>query len=191
MLYVSNKPETCFDFFLGIVFSLSCGIFPVHAVSVGIAAIREGKPIFTDVRMVAVGINYHLTQEFGCSVHCALDEPGMMKQAQEEGVTRSAGAIRWLGRKLDGAIVVIGNAPTALLALLDLIDSGDVRPALVVGMPVGFVQAEESKAELTKRDVPYITVEGTRGGSAMAIATVNALLKLAQDKKKWKCDKSS
>jgi precorrin-8X/cobalt-precorrin-8 methylmutase len=154
--------------------------FHTNAVSAGIAAIREGKPIFTDVRMVAVGINYHLAQEFSCSIHCALDEPGMMKQAQEESVTRSAGAIRCLGRKLDGAIVIIGNAPTALLALLDLIDSGDVLPSLVVGMPVGFVQARESKAELIKQNIPYITIEGTRGGSAVAIATVNALLNLAR-----------
>ena len=154
--------------------------FHTNAVSAGIAAIHEGKPMFTDVRMVAVGINYHLAQEFGCSIHCALDGPSMMRQSQDESVTRSAGAIRCLGRKLDGAIVAIGNAPTALLALLDLIDSGDVLPVLIVGMPVGFVQAEESKAELTKRDMPYITIEGTRGGSAVAIATVNALLNLAR-----------
>ena len=153
--------------------------FHTNAVSAGIDAIREGKPIFTDVRMVAVGINYHLAQKFGCSIHCALDGPGMMRQAQEESVTRSAGAIHCLGRKLDGAIVVIGNAPTALLALLDLIDSGDVLPSLVVGIPVGFVQARESKAELMKRNIPYITIEGTQGGSAVAIATVNALLNLA------------
>jgi len=152
-----------------------------NAVSAGMAAIGEGKPIFTDVRMVAVGINHHLAQEFGLSIHCALDEPGMMKQAQEEGATRAAAAIRCLGTRLNGAIIAIGNAPTALLALLGLIDGGDVLPALVVGMPVGFVQARESKAELMKQDVPYITIEGTRGGSATAVATVNALLKLARE----------
>jgi len=157
------------------------GLIRLHpnAVSAGIAAISEGKPIFTDVRMVAVGINHHLAQEFSCSIHCALDEPDVMKQAQKECATRSAAAIRCLGTRLNGAIITIGNAPTALLALLDLIDSGDILPALVVGMPVGFVQAIESKAELVKRDIPYITIEGTRGGSAVAIATVNALLKLA------------
>ena len=151
------------------------------AVSAGIAAIGEGKSIFTDVRMVAVGINHHLAQEFGLSIHCALDELGMMKQAQEEGATRAAAAIRCLGTRLNGAIIAIGNAPTALLALLGLIDGGDVLPALVVGMPVGFVQARESKAELMKQDIPYITIEGTRGGSATAVATVNALLKLARE----------
>ncbi len=155
--------------------------FHTNAVSAGIDTIRQGKPIFTDVRMVAVGINPHLTQEFGCSIHCALDELNTMGQAQEEGVTRNAAAIRFLGRKLDGAIVTIGNAPTALLALLELIDSGDVLPSLVVGMPVGFVQARESKADLIKRNIPYITIEGTRGGSAVATATVNALLNLARE----------
>ena len=151
-----------------------------NAVSAGIAAIGEGKTIFTDVRMVAVGINHHLAQEFGCSIRCALDEPNMIKQAQEEGITRAATAIHCLGTRLNGAIIAIGNAPTALLALLGLIDGGDVLPALVVGIPVGFVQARESKAELMKRDIPYITIEGTRGGSATAVATVNALLKLAR-----------
>jgi precorrin-8X/cobalt-precorrin-8 methylmutase len=80
---------------------------------------------------------------------------------------------------LSGAVIAIGNAPTALLALIDLIDTKEVNPALVVGMPVGFVQAKESKTELMKRDTPYISIAGTRGGSAMAAATVNALLKIA------------
>jgi precorrin-8X/cobalt-precorrin-8 methylmutase len=151
-----------------------------NAVSAGIAAIRQGKPIFTDVRMVAVGINHHLARKFGCSIHCAFDEPDVMRQAPEKSTTRSAAAVRSLGMRLSGVIVAIGNAPTALLALLDLIDGRDVLPALVVGMPVGFVQARESKAELMKRDIPYITIEGTRGGSAAAVATINALLKLTR-----------
>jgi precorrin-8X/cobalt-precorrin-8 methylmutase len=151
-----------------------------NAVSAGITAVGEGKPIFTDVKMVAVGINRRLAAEFGCSIYCALDEQSMMRQAQNENVTRSAAALRCLGTRLNGAIIAIGNAPTALLTLLDLIDGGDVLPAVIVGMPVGFVQAEESKAELVKRDIPYITIEGTRGGSAAAVATVNALLNLAQ-----------
>lgn len=154
--------------------------FHPNAVSAGIAAIGGGEPIFTDVRMVAVGINRHLAQKFGCSVHCAFDEPDVMRQAQDQGTTRSAAAVRSLGMRLNGAIIVIGNAPTALLTLLELIDGADVLPALVVGMPVGFVQASESKAELMKQDIPYISIEGTRGGSAVAIATVNALLKLAR-----------
>ena len=151
-----------------------------NSVSAGIAAIGEGRPIFTDVRMVAVGINHRLAQDFGCSIHCALEEQDVMEQAQEKSTTRAAAAIRGLGSRINGAIIAIGNAPTALLTLLDLTDGGGVLPALVVGMPVGFVQAKESKAELMNRDIPYITIDGNRGGSATAVATVNALLKLAR-----------
>lgn len=153
--------------------------FHSRAVSRGIDAIRRGTPISTDVKMVAIGINHQLAEKFGCSIGCPLDEPGVIRQAQEENVTRAAAAMRYLGKDLDGAIVAIGNAPTALFALVDLIDGGDVLPAVIVGTPVGFVGAKESKMELMKRDVPYITVAGTRGGSALAVATVNALLSLA------------
>ena len=153
--------------------------FHSRAIPCGIDAIRGGRPIFTDVKMVAIGINHQLAEEFGCSVSCALDEPGVIEEAQEEGITRSAAAVRHLGKELDDAIVAIGNAPTALSALVSLIDGGDVLPAVVVGMPVGFVGAKESKMELMKRDVPYITVEGNRGGSTLAVATINALLSLA------------
>jgi precorrin-8X/cobalt-precorrin-8 methylmutase len=154
--------------------------FHPNAVSSGIAAIRQGKPIFTDVRMVAAGINHYLAHKFGCSIHCAFDEPDVMRQSPKKSTTSSAAAVRSLGMRLSGVIVAIGNAPTALLTLLDLIDSRGVHPSLVVGTPVGFVQAKESKAELMKQDIPYITIEGTRGGSAAAVATVNALLNLAQ-----------
>ncbi|MFC1943838.1 precorrin-8X methylmutase, partial [Chloroflexota bacterium] len=152
--------------------------FSPSAISSGLSAMLKGSPIFTDVRMVTVGINTHLAESCGCSLSCAMDEAEGLKQVKREGVTRTAAAMRHLGTRLNGAVVAIGNAPTALQALLDLIDGGEIKPALVVGMPVGFVQAKESKEELMKRDVPYITVVGTRGGSAMAVATVNALLKI-------------
>lgn len=152
--------------------------FHPDAVACGATTIRAGRPIFTDVRMVAAGLNRYLAQQFGCSVHCALDESKAMKQVADENNTRSATAFRSLGTRLNNALVVIGNAPTALLALVNLIDKG-VLPSLVVGMPVGFVQAEESKTELTKRSVPYIIIMGRRGGSPAAAATVNALLYLA------------
>lgn len=147
------------------------------AVPEGIAALKEGRPIFTDVRMVASGISEQVARQFGCSIRCALDEGTMT--SQDKSTTRSAAAISALGEKLDNAIVAIGNAPTALIALIELIDKGIAKPRLVVGMPVGFVQAGESKANLMKRDVPYITIEGRRGGSSAAVATVNALLHLA------------
>jgi precorrin-8X/cobalt-precorrin-8 methylmutase len=154
--------------------------FHPQAVSAGIAAIHQGKPIFTDIRMVLAGINHHLARRFGCSIHCAFDEPEVIRQVPDRSTTRSAAAIRSLGMRLHDAIVAIGNAPTALFTLLDLVGSRGVQPALVVGMPVGFVQAKESKAELMKQDIPCITIEGTRGGSAAAVATVNALLNLAR-----------
>lgn len=153
------------------------------AISSGLSPIDKGSPIFTDVRMVAAGINKRLAEACGCLVSCAMDEAKELEQTKETSITRAAAALRNLGKRLDGAIVVIGNAPTALMALLDLIDNSAVKPALVVGMPVGFVQAKESKDELMKREIPYITIVGTRGGSAMAVATINALLKMAVDRK--------
>jgi precorrin-8X/cobalt-precorrin-8 methylmutase len=152
--------------------------FSPSALPSGLNAIAEGSPIFTDARMVAAGINAHMAEAFGCPILCALDEvEGGNNSAGRS--TRAAAAIRYLGKRLNGAIVVIGNAPTALLTLLELVDNDGIRPALIVGMPVGFVQARESKYELMKRDVPYITLAGTRGGSAVAAATVNVLLKMA------------
>ncbi len=155
--------------------------FSPSAISSGLSAIAKGSPIFTDVQMVAAGINRHLAEACRCPVACAMDGT---RGAGEENATRAAAAMRHLGRKLNGAIVAIGNAPTALMALLDLVDHKGIKPALVVGMPVGFVQAKESKDELMKRDIPYVTITGTRGGSAMAVATVNALLKIAVERKR-------
>ena len=156
--------------------------FSPSAIPCGLSAIVKGKPIFTDIRMVAVGINNHLAKGCGCRISCALEEAERQEWGQEDGLTRTATAMHHLGTRLNGAIVAIGNAPTALLALLDLIEREEVKPALVVGMPVGFVQAKESKEALMKRDIPYITITGTRGGSAMAAATVNALLIIAVEK---------
>lgn len=157
--------------------------FSPSAISSGLDAIGSGSSIFTDVSMVAVGINSSLAEESGCPVVCALAEAGVLKSVEPAGNTRASAAIRCLGTRLNGSVVAIGNAPTALLALLDLIDHKQISPSLVIGMPVGFVQAEESKDELMKREIPYITIKGTRGGSALAAAAVNTLLKLACGKK--------
>ena len=157
--------------------------FSPSAISSGLSAIAKGSPILTDVRMVAAGINDRLVEMCGCALSCAMDEAKGLIQMKESNITRAGAAMHHLGARLNGAIVAIGNAPTALLALLDLVDHKEIKPALVVGMPVGFVQAKESKDELMKRDIPYITVAGTRGGSAMTVATVNALLKVAVERK--------
>jgi precorrin-8X/cobalt-precorrin-8 methylmutase len=152
--------------------------FGPGAAAAGIAALRKRCPVFTDVRMAAAGISASLTNALGCTVMCALDETDS-SNGQPGHQTRAAKAIRHLGAKLNGAVVAIGNAPTALLALLDLIESQGIKPALVIGMPVGFVQAAESKEALIQRFSHYITISGTRGGSPLAAATVNALLKSA------------
>jgi precorrin-8X/cobalt-precorrin-8 methylmutase len=133
----------------------------------------------TDVQMTAVGISQVNLSQFSASVRCAIQEAETTLLAQSLGVTRSTAAIRRMSADLDGAIVAIGNAPTALFELLRLAKDEGLKPALVVGVPVGFVNAAESKAALQESGLPYITVRGRKGGSTVAAAIVNALLKLA------------
>jgi precorrin-8X/cobalt-precorrin-8 methylmutase len=152
--------------------------FSPNAVDRGIGALRAGAEVVTDVRMVEAGISKALLKSREVRVRCEIDNPQVAARAQREGVTRSAVAMRELAPYLDGAVVAVGNAPTALLALLDLVDQGRASPALIIGMPVGFVACAESKEELLRRSIPYITIRGRRGGSSAAAATVNALLAL-------------
>jgi precorrin-8X/cobalt-precorrin-8 methylmutase len=147
-------------------------------VAAGLQALQAGFDVITDVRMVEMGISKALLRSQNLVTRCLIDVPEVAARAQKEGTTRSVAAVRELASHMDGAIVAVGNAPTALLALLDLIDEEAVHPALVIGMPVGFVACAESKDELVKRNVPYITILGRRGGSSAAAATVNALLDL-------------
>ncbi|WP_404864490.1 precorrin-8X methylmutase [Georhizobium sp. MAB10] len=146
------------------------------AATSGRAALRAGAPILCDVEMVRHGIiSRSLAAEN--EVLCLLNDPSVPVLAKKQGTTRSAAQVDlWLPR-LDGAIVAIGNAPTALFRLLELIEAGAPKPALIIGIPVGFVGAVESKEALASRPhgVPFITVHGRRGGSAMASAAVNAL----------------
>ena len=153
-------------------------IFSPGAVDTGLDALRGGAPVVTDVRMVEMGISKALLRNANVNTSCAIDVAEVAERARRDGTTRSVAAIRELAPRISGSICAIGNAPTALLALLDLIDAGEVSPALVIGMPVGFVACAESKDELVKRDVPHITILGRRGGSSAAAATVNALLDL-------------
>ncbi|MDP2661575.1 MAG: precorrin-8X methylmutase [Dehalococcoidia bacterium] len=150
-----------------------------RAIASGLAAIKSGSVLFTDVKMAAAGVNRQLASRFGCEVACLIDDPAVAEEAMRQSVTRAAAGVSHFSGQLEGAIVAIGNAPTALLALLDLVDSGCPPPALVIGVPVGFVGAAEAKKELVDRDLSSITVEGTRGGSTIAVAIVNALLKIA------------
>ena len=153
--------------------------FSPGALEAGVKALQLGARILTDVRMVEVGISKALLARQGVATDCRIDTPEVAERAKREQTTRSVAAIRELAPLLEGSVVAIGNAPTALLALLDLVAEGRARPAVVIGMPVGFVACAESKEELKRSNLPFITVQGRRGGSSAAAATVNALLILA------------
>lgn len=133
-------------------------------------ALTAGAPILCDARMVASGIT-RARLPAGNEVICTLGQPG----APDIGNTRTAAAVELWRPHLDGAVVAIGNAPTALFHLLDMIDGGAPRPAAVVGIPVGFIGAAESKADLATTDLEFLVVHGRRGGSAITAAAVNAL----------------
>ena len=149
------------------------------AIEKAMEALRSGSDIYTDVEMVRTGINKRKLASFGGEVHCLIADPEVAEQAKAEGITRSMAAMRRFGKKLDGSIVAIGNAPTALFEVLRLVREEGIRPACIVGIPVGFVGAADSKKELAANDmVPYITVEGTKGGSPIAAAAVNAMMYL-------------
>ena len=150
-----------------------------EAINRAIEALKAGAHIYTDVEMVRTGINKKKLASFGGEVHCLVADPDVAVQAKELGITRSMVAMRKFGKALDGSIVAIGNAPTALFEVLRLVREEGIRPACIVGIPVGFVGAAESKAALAENDiVPYITVEGTKGGSPIAAAAINALMYL-------------
>ncbi|CFY06901.1 Cobalamin (vitamin B12) biosynthesis CobH/CbiC, precorrin-8X methylmutase [Syntrophomonas zehnderi OL-4] len=151
--------------------------FHPAACKIGIEALRKATAVFTDVNMLLTGINPTKLAAYGATVSCGIAEPEVVKAASKWQITRAAAAMRLWGSRLNDAIVAIGNAPTALFELLALIDKGVARPALIIGTPVGFVGAAESKEMMIKENlVPYMTIRGTRGGSTIAAAMVNALL---------------
>ncbi len=146
------------------------------AFDAGLAALRAGAPILCDCEMVAAGV-IRRNLPGACEVVVTLNEARVPALAAEIGNTRSAAAVELWAPRLEGAIVAIGNAPTALFHLLELLDEGWPRPALILGFPVGFVGAAESKAELAAdpRGCDYVALRGRRGGSSLAAAAVNAL----------------
>jgi len=150
--------------------------FSPGAGAAGRAALHAGAPILCDARMVAEGITRPRLPKNN-RVICTLHDDGVPGLAQALGNTRSAAALEHWREHLEGSVVVIGNAPTALFYLLEMLDAGAPKPALIIGMPVGFIGAAESKDALAadSRGVPYVVVRGRRGGSAMAVAAVNAL----------------
>jgi precorrin-8X/cobalt-precorrin-8 methylmutase len=146
-----------------------------NAVDNGIAAIRASKPVICDARMLQAG----LTRLAG-RVLCAIDDDDVRQNAKANGMTRAATAMQKLSDAFDGSIIAIGNAPTALFKVLELAKKEGVKPALIVGIPVGFVGAAESKEALLESSLCYITNVGPRGGSPIVAAAVNALTLLAE-----------
>ena len=154
--------------------------FHPEAVAAGTAAIRSGKSIITDTNMARVGIRQNDLNPFGASVKCYMTDTAVAENAKSAEITRAHAAVDAAIADMAGGIYVIGNAPTALLRLIEQIKAKMAQPALVIGLPVGFVNAAESKAELLKLDEPpYITNVGRKGGSNIAAAVVNALAILA------------
>ncbi|MCK6442796.1 precorrin-8X methylmutase [Elstera cyanobacteriorum] len=153
--------------------------FTPGAVAAGRAALVAGKPILCDAKMVAYGIT-RARLPADNPVLCPLDDPQVPVLARQWGTTRSAAAVGLWAPHLDGAVVAIGNAPTALFHLLDLIAAGAPKPTVILGMPVGFIGAAESKEALLASGLPALVVRGRRGGSAMAAAAVNALASTAE-----------
>jgi precorrin-8X/cobalt-precorrin-8 methylmutase len=159
-------------------------VFSDDVVEKAIASLRSGAGIVTDTNMALSGISKPRLAPWGCSASCHVADPDVAEQAKSEGVTRSITAMRKGVANPDNRIFVIGNAPTALFELLRLIESGAADPALIIGVPVGFVGAEESKNALASgaHSIPFITNIGRKGGSNVAAAVVNALALLAMQR---------
>ncbi len=156
-------------------------IFHPRAVEAGIAAIRRGADVVADVQMVQAGITASYLAEFGGRVLCYMADPDVAEKARAEGTTRAIQCMRKAAREAPGAVYAIGNAPTALLELVRLVEDGEANPALIIGVPVGFVSAAESKEQLGGQGlVPYITNRGRKGGTPVAVSVTNALLRMAR-----------
>ena len=153
--------------------------FHPQAVEAGKRAIRHGKPIVTDTRMAMAGISQNRLAPFKVALHCLIGDSRVVDMSAQQGITRARAAVDLAAADLEGGIYVIGNAPTALLRLIELVRQEKAHPDLIVGLPVGFVNAAESKEALLDLDTPFITNVGRKGGSNLAASVVNALAILA------------
>ena len=161
--------------------------FHPQAIAAGLQAVARGAPIVADVEMICVGLSKPRLAHFGISVHQFISDQDVIARAKVENSTRAVQAMRKAHEQglLDGGIVAVGNAPTALLEVMRLIREQRVRPALIVGMPVGFVSAAESKDLLSEiSDIPWIIVSGRKGGSTLVVAAIHAILALAEAEQK-------
>jgi precorrin-8X/cobalt-precorrin-8 methylmutase len=157
------------------------------AISSGIHALKEGCPIVCDVQMIIAGLNKERLESYGCKTYSFISDEEVISRAKEKNTTRAIESFRKAQKLglLNGAVIAIGNAPTALLEIVRMVREEGVRPALVIGVPVGFVSAAESKEELRNlpqagvSDVPFILVRGRKGGSTIAVSIIHALLLLS------------
>jgi len=156
-------------------------VFHKDAITSGINALKNGCSIIVDVNGVIGGLNKQNPKDFGNNLICNISDPDLAERAKQENKTRAQMSMRIAASEMNGGILVIGNAPTALLEVIKMIREGVTKPALVIGIPVGFVSAEESKEELQTVDVPFITNTGRKGGSSCAASIVNALFKLLRE----------
>jgi len=152
--------------------------FSKDAENIGVKAIRNGAHIVTDTKMAAAGINKNKLKEYGGEVHCFISDDDVVKEAKERGCTRATICMEKGAEiaKDHPVIFAIGNAPTALVRIAEMIDAGELKPALIIGAPVGFVNVVESKELILERDVPYIIPVGRKGGSNIAATICNAMM---------------
>ena len=151
-------------------------VFSEHAVSKGIEALKNGCDIVTDTQMARAGINKTILSKLGGQVHCFMSDPDVAAEAKERGITRAIVSMERAAKLPKPCIFAIGNAPTALISLHEQIQAGKLNPALIIGVPVGFVNVVESKELIIASDVPHIVARGRKGGSNVAAAICNAML---------------
>jgi precorrin-8X/cobalt-precorrin-8 methylmutase len=153
-------------------------LFHKRAIESAFAAIKNRCTIVTDVDMVLAAVNKKSLADLGLKTACYIADQKLAEESRKTGRTRSELAMRQAAKDMDGGIVAIGNAPTALYEVISMVKEGVAKPALVVGIPVGFVSAPESKEELAKTDIPFITNVGRKGGSPAASSILNAMMLL-------------
>ena len=151
-------------------------VFSPHAVQKGIEALKNGCHIVTDTQMAKAGINKTILGKLGGEVHCFMSDPDVAAEARERGITRAIVSMEKAAKMEKPLIFAIGNAPTALICLKELMDAGKLNPALIIGVPVGFVNVVESKELIIESQVPHIVARGRKGGSNVAAAICNAML---------------
>jgi precorrin-8X/cobalt-precorrin-8 methylmutase len=159
--------------------------FQMGAVAAGVSALRAGCPVLVDVKMISAGLNEDRLSSYGCKVHSFISDEDVIETAKRENSTRAIEAMRKAHRLglLNNAVVAIGNAPTALLEVARLAKEEGVRPSLVIGVPVGFVSAAESKEAVLNAPIPSIVARGRKGGSPIAVAIIHALLLLSTEER--------